>query len=67
MALYKALAVLTHTCVCVTMLLYFFTESVGINYFLIVLAFGVMYIIGYLAGKLAGWLGISNDRFNDFR
>jgi hypothetical protein len=37
------------------------------NYFLIVLAFGIMYIIGYLAGKLAGWLGISHDRFNDFR
>ena len=37
------------------------------NYFLIVLVFGIMYIIGYLERKLARWLGISNDCYNDFR
>ena len=37
------------------------------NYFLILLAFGILYIIGYLVGKFARRLGISYDRFNAFR
>ena len=45
----------------------FFTGRVGMNYFLILLAFGILYIIGYLTEKLTHRLGISYDRFNAFR
>lgn len=37
------------------------------NYLLLVPAFGIVYIVGYLVGELAGWLGISDDCFNDLR
>ena len=50
---------LKHTLICVTMLSYFFTESVNMSYFLIIPAFGIRDLVG----KLARWLRISKTTF----